>query len=37
MRPRLFDIPEEPAEIATWLDRGMVGVNLGEIIAELAH
>ena len=35
MRPRLFDIPEEPAEIATWLDRGMVGVNLGEIIAEL--
>lgn len=32
---RVLDLPEDPAELAPWLDRQLVGLDLGRFVAEL--
>lgn len=36
MNLRVFDIPEETADLAAWLETHLVGPDLGELVAELA-
>lgn len=34
MTPHCFDRPDDPRELAAWLERHLVGLSLGELIAE---
>jgi hypothetical protein len=33
--PLVLDLPDDPAELAPWLDRKLVGLGLGRLVAEL--
>lgn len=36
MIARVLDIPDDPADMAAWLDRQLAGADLHEVVAELA-
>src|SRR4051794_38034886 len=35
MTPRVLDMPDDPSELAPWLDRQLVGLDLAALVAEL--